>query len=355
MNLGSISRNLAAFKPLRAAWMGLAAGGLALLVACGGGEGDAVEGPGGPDSGSLGGSITIDGSSTVFPISEAVAEEFLKEQRNVRVTVGLSGTGGGFQKFCNGETEISDASRPITQREIEACAAKGIEYIELPVAFDALSVVVNPQNNWVDCIKISELKKMWEPAAQGTVTTWGQVNPAWSAGGQLKLFGPGTDSGTFDYFTEHVMGKARESRGDYTASEDDNVLVQGVTGDKSAIGYFGLAYYVENKGKLKALKVDGETGSGCVEGSAATVENGTYPLSRPLFIYVRKDVAERPEVKAFVDYYLKNVAELSADVGYVKFPDNVYKLVQARWEARKTGTMYGEGTSGTLLERLQRS
>jgi len=356
MNLDSVGRNLAAFKPVRAALMGLAAGAMAFLIACGGGGGDdGTEGPSGPDGGSLSGSLTIDGSSTVFPISEAVAEEFLREQRNVRVTVGLSGTGGGFQKFCNGETEISDASRPITQKEIDACAAKGIEFIELPVAYDALSVVVNSQNNWVDCITVAELKKMWEPAAQGTVTSWAQVNPAWSAGGQLKLFGPGTDSGTFDYFTEHVMGKAKDSRGDYTASEDDNVLVQGVSGDKSAIGYFGLAYYLENKGKLKALKVDQGQGGGCVEPSAATVENGTYPLSRPLFIYVRKDAAERPEVKAFVDFYLKNVATLSTEVGYVKFPDNYYGLVQARWNARKTGTMYATGSTGTLLERLQRS
>ena len=223
----------------------------------------------------------MDGSSTVFPITEAVAEEFVKQHGDVKVTVGLSGTGGGFQKFCNGETDISNASRPITQKEIDACAARNIEYIELPVAYDALSVVVNASNNWVTCITVAELKRMWEPAAQGTIKSWAQINPAWSAGGALKLFGPGTDSGTFDYFTEHVMGKARDSRGDFTASEDDNVLVTGVSSDKSAIGYFGLAYYLENKSRLKALLVDQKGDGACVEPSAETVENGTYPLSRP--------------------------------------------------------------------------
>jgi phosphate transport system substrate-binding protein len=330
---------------------------LSMAVACGGGGDDedtaaeATKPPAATQPPQLSGSIAIDGSSTVFPITEAVAEEFGKEQKNVKVTVGLSGTGGGFQKFCNGETDISDASRPITQKEIDACAAKNIQYIELPVAYDALSVVVNSANNWLTCITVPELKKMWEPAAQGTVTKWEQVNPAWSAGGNLKLFGPGTDSGTFDYFTEHVNGKAKDSRGDYTASEDDNVLVTGVAGDKSAIGYFGLAYLEENKTKIKGLKVDQKGDGTCVEPSAATVENGTYPLSRPLFIYIKKDAATKPEVKAFVEFYMKNAAKLSAEVGYVKFPDAFYTKINSIWAAGTTGSLFS-GKTGTVKQIL---
>jgi phosphate transport system substrate-binding protein len=336
----------------RAALVFATAAAFSFVVACGDGDNDETsDTPANTPVPQLSGSVAVDGSSTVFPITEAVAEEFIKEHRNVKVTVGLSGTGGGFQKFCNGETDISDASRPITQKEMDACAAKNIQYIELPVAYDALSVVVHPQNNWVTCITVAELKKMWEPAAQGTVTTWASVNPSWSPGGNLKLFGPGTDSGTFDYFTEHVMGKARDSRGDFTASEDDNVLVTGVASDKSAIGYFGLAYYLENQGKLKALKVDQKGDGTCVEPSAATVEAGTYPLSRPLFIYVRKDVATRPEVKAFVDFYMENAAELSADVGYVKFPDAFYTKIDSIWTSGTVGTIFS-GKSGTVKQIL---
>ena len=320
------------------------------LIACGGG--DDTEEPDGPTATPkprLSGSVAIDGSSTVYPISEAVAEEFIKEQGEVKVTVGLSGTGGGFTKFCNGEIDISDASRPITAKEMEACAAKNIQFIEVPVAYDALSIVVNPQNNWVTCITTAELKKMWEPAAQGTVNNWEDVNSAWSAGGNLKLYGPGTDSGTFDYFTEHVNGKAKDSRSDYTPSEDDNVLVQGVAGDKGALGYFGLAYLEENKSRIKGVQVDG--GKGCVEPSAKTVENGTYPLSRPLFIYVRKDVSTRPEVKAFVDFYLEHAAELSTDVGYVNFPANFYTKITSTWTAGTTGSIFTGKTDpvGTIL------
>jgi phosphate transport system substrate-binding protein len=336
----------------RAALVLASAAVVTFAVACGDGDSDETsDTPANTPVPQLSGSVAVDGSSTVFPITEAVAEEFIKEHRNVKVTVGLSGTGGGFQKFCNGETDISDASRPITQKEIDACAAKNIQYIELPVAYDALSVVVNPQNNWVTCITVAELKKMWEPAAQGTVTTWASVNPSWTAGGNLKLFGPGTDSGTFDYFTEHVMGKARDSRGDFTASEDDNVLVTGVASDKSAIGYFGLAYYLENQSKLKALKVDQKGDGTCVEPSAATVEAGTYPLSRPLFIYVRKDAATRPEVKAFVDFYMENAAELSADVGYVKFPDAFYTKIDSIWTSGTVGTIFS-GKTGTVKQIL---
>jgi phosphate transport system substrate-binding protein len=317
------------------------------LIACGGG--DDTEGPTATPKPRLSGSVAIDGSSTVYPISEAVAEEFTKQQGEVRVTVGLSGTGGGFTKFCNGEIDISDASRPISAKEMEACAARNIEFIEIPVAYDALSIVVNSQNNWVTCITTAELKKMWEPAAQGTVTNWAAVNSAWSAGGSLKLYGPGTDSGTFDYFTEHVNGKAKESRADYTPSEDDNVLVQGVAGDKSALGYFGLAYLEENKGRIKGIQVDG--GKGCVEPSATTVENGTYPLSRPLFIYVKKDAATRPEVKAFVDFYLEHAGELSTDVGYVNFPADFYTKITSIWTSGTPGSIFTGRTDavGTIL------
>jgi phosphate transport system substrate-binding protein len=322
----------------------------ALAIACGDGDEEDTTATGKTPVPQLSGSISIDGSSTVFPITEAVAEEFGKVQRNVKVTVGLSGTGGGFQKFCAGETAISDASRPITASEQTACAGKGIEYIELPVAYDALSVVVNSGNTFVSCITVAELKTMWQPAAQGTITKWNQVNPAWPDA-NLKLYGPGTDSGTFDYFTEHVNGKAKDSRGDFTASEDDNVLVQGVAGDRNSLGYFGLAYYLENQNKLKALQVN-DKDKGCVSPSAATVENGTYPLSRPLFIYVAKSQVDKPEVKAFVDFYVKNAAMLAADVGYVKFPDRIYTQVSARWDARKVGTMYKDAPAGATLEQL---
>ena len=301
--------------------------------------------------GTVRGSVRVDGSSTVFPITEAVAEEFLREESGVRVTVGLSGTGGGFQKFCSGEIDVSNASRPISQGEIDSCRANDIEFIELPVAYDALSIVVNPDNDWISCITLPQLKTIWEPAAQGTVTSWGDINPDWAEGGKLKLFGPGTDSGTFDYFTEHVVGEARASRGDFTASEDDNVLVTGISGDKGALGYFGLAYYLENQDKLKALQV-AETASGdCVEPTVENVESGDYPLSRPLFIYVRKDAAARPEVKAFVDFYLENAGFLASDVGYVQFPDAFYERIDSIWTTGATGSLFS-GKSGTVKQVL---
>src|SRR3982751_4926992 len=248
--------------------------------------------------------VKIDGSSTVFPISEAVAEEFQKHTRGaVRVTVGISGTGGGFKKFCRGETDIQDASRPISADEMEECRKHGIQYFELPIAFDAMTLVTSPKNTWLQSLTLPELKRMWEPSAQGKITRWKQVNPAWP-GEPLKLFGAGSDSGTFDYFTEAVVGKAKSSRGDYTASEDDNTLVQGISADKAATGYIPYAYYPPNKQKLKLIGVD--NGQGPVLPSRETVENGSYhPLSRPLFIYVSKKSAERPEVKQFVEFYLK--------------------------------------------------
>lgn len=334
----------------------LAVGALGVLalgfsLACGDSDEEAPAGPTSTPAPKLSGSIAIDGSSTVFPITEAVAEEFRKVQSGVNVTVGIAGTGGGFTRFCAGETAISDASRPISAKEIDACAAKAIEYIEIPVAYDGLSVVVNPQNTWATCLTVAELKVIWEPAAQGKVTNWNQVRSSFPDA-PIKLYGPGTDSGTFDYFTEVVNGKAKDSRGDFTASEDDNILVQGVAGDKNALGYFGLAYFEENKSKLKDVQVDG--GKGCVPASAKTVEDGTYvPLSRPLFIYVAKSAASKPEVKGFVDFYLKNAAKLSSDVGYVKFPDTMYPLITTRWTSQKVGTMYTAANAGkTLLQLL---
>ena len=244
--------------------------------------------------------ITIDGSSTVFPVTEAVAEEFQKANRGTRVTVGISGTGGGFQKFCRDEIDIADASRPITPGESEACSKAGIQFIEIPVAYDGLAVVVNPKNTWATSITVAELKKMWEPAAQGKVTRWSQVRAGWPDR-EIHLFGPGVDSGTFDYFTEAINGKQDASRGDYTSSEDDNVIVQGVSGDENALGYFGFAYYDENKDKLKLVPVDdGEEGNGkgAILPSVETVGNGTYrPLSRPIFIYPKVKALDRPEVQ----------------------------------------------------------
>jgi phosphate transport system substrate-binding protein len=269
--------------------------------------------------------VRIDGSSTVYPVTEAVAEDFQKaKKQQVKVTVGISGTGGGFKKFCRGEIDISDASRPILRNETDACKAAGIEYLELPVAYDALTVVVNPKNSFVRQLTLAELKKMWEPAAQGKVTRWNQVNPQWPDQ-PMKLFGPGADSGTFDYFTEAVVGKAKSSRGDFTASEDDNVLVQGVSRDVNGLGYFGFAYYVENRDKLRAVPIVNEKGQ-AVAPSMESVENGTYtPLARPIFIYASARALAKPEVREFVEYYLANGAKLAKEVKYVPLPASAYR------------------------------
>jgi phosphate transport system substrate-binding protein len=285
--------------------------------------------------------VKIDGSSTVFPVTEAVAEDFQKAKKNtVRVTVGISGTGGGFKKFCRGETDISDASRPILKKEMEECAKAGIKYIELPIAFDALTVVIHPKNDWVKQMTVAELKTMWESAAQGKVMTWKQVNAAWPDK-PLKLFGPGADSGTFDYFTEAVNGKAKSSRGDFTASEDDNVLVQGVSRDMGALGYFGFAYYDENKDKLKAVPVVNPKGK-AVSPSIDAVMAGEYePLARPIFIYVSAKSAERPEIKEFVEFYLKHGGKLAKEVKYVPLGDSDYKHALDNFSKRKTGTGFG--------------
>lgn len=298
--------------------------------------------------------VKIDGSSTVYPITEAVAEEFQKAKKgSIRVTVGISGTGGGFKKFCRGETDISDASRPILKKEIDVCKEQGIEYIELPVAYDGLAVMVNPKNTWVTSLTVDDLKKMWEPAAQRTITKWNQVRPEWPDA-LLKLFGPGADSGTFDYFTEAIVGKSKASRGDFTASEDDNVLVQGIAGDKNALGYFGLAYYEENKSRLKVVPVVNPATNKEITPSLQTVMDGTYsPLSRPLFIYINKASLSRPEVKEFVNYYLKNADKLTKQVKYVPLPENAYKLAQERFTKMKTGSMFGgEEKVGMKIEEL---
>ena len=285
--------------------------------------------------------VKIDGSSTVYPVTEAVAEEFQKAKKNaVKVTVGISGTGGGFKKFCRGETDISDASRPILKKEMEACAKEGIKYIELPVAFDALTVVVNPKNDWIKELTVAELKTMWDPAAQGKVTDWKQVNPAWP-NKPLKLFGPGADSGTFDYFTEAVVGKAKSSRGDYTASEDDNVLVQGVSRDVNALGYFGMAYYEENKGKLKAIPIVNPKGKAVMPSIEAVMAGEYEPLARPIFIYVNAKSLDKPEVKEFVEYYLKHGGELAKEVKYVPLSASDYKHALENLAKRKTGTGFG--------------
>lgn len=283
--------------------------------------------------------IRIDGSSTVYPITEAVAEEFQKSQK-VKVTVGESGTGGGFKKFCRGETDISNASRPIAQKEMDACRDAGVQFIELPIAFDALTVVVNGKNDWVKSLTVDELKKIWQPGS--SVKSWKQVNSAYPDK-PISLYGPGTASGTFDYFTEAINGKPKASRTDYTPSEDDNVLVQGVTGNVGGMAYFGLAYYEENKDKLKAVPVATKAGSAGVLPSAETVMDGTYqPLSRPIFIYVNATAAAfKPEVKAFVNYYLEHAPTLVKEVKYVPLTTEDYNEVKAHFKALKPGTGFG--------------
>jgi phosphate transport system substrate-binding protein len=278
----------------------------------------------------LSGDIKVDGSSTVYPVTEAVAEEFRSVAPKVRITVGVSGTGGGFKKFCRGETDISDASRPIKQKEIDACGSANIAYLPLTVAFDGMAVLINPENKWVDKFTVEELKKIWEPEAQGKILKWNQIRPEWPDE-EIHLFGPGVASGTFDYFTEAICGKSGSSRGDYTASEDDNVLVQGIATDKYALGFFGLAYYEENKDKLSLAPVD--NGSGAILPSMATVKDGSYaPLSRPLYIYVNSEATKKPHVVKFIRYYLDTVSELVGSVGYIPLPDAEYASQSKKFE-----------------------
>jgi phosphate transport system substrate-binding protein len=288
----------------------------------------------------IAGDIKMDGSSTVFPISEAVAKEFSDSKGGkVKIGIGKSGTGGGFKRFCRGETDISNASRPILEKEMQVCKEKGIEYVELPIAYDAITVVVNSGNTWAKDLKLAELKKIWEPEAAGKIKNWKEVRAGFPDS-SLRLFGPGRSSGTFDYFTEAVNGKPKVGRADYTASEDDNVLVKGVVGDKGGLGYFGYAYYEANKATLKAVAID--SGKGPVAPSIETVKNGTYaPLSRPLFIYINAKSLDKANVQEFVTYYLANAAKASAATKYIPLSDGSYAKVTAKAKAKKTGTAFG--------------
>ena len=314
-----------------------------VLVGCGGEnqqDGSAASGADG-----LVGKVRLDGSSTVFPISEAVAEEYGAVEPRVRVTVGVSGTGGGFKKFLAGETDINDASRTIKGGEQEQALAAGIGFIEVPIAFDGLSVMVNPENDWVEHLTVAELNAIWKPGSD--VETWADIRDGWPDE-RIRLYGPGTDSGTFDYFTKAINGEEQASRPDFTASEDDNVLVQGIAGDLYSLGYFGYAYYVENKDKMKVVPIDG--GKGPVAPTIETINNGPYaPLSRPIFIYVRPSSLDDPAVASFVDFFLDHAGSLSEEVGYVALPDEVYLAAKQRIAERVSGTAYGENAT---LERL---
>lgn len=328
---------------------GLAAGALLALAVGGCGGGDKAE-PGTTSGAQLSGNLGIDGSSTVFPISQAVAEEFMKEHPGVNITVNESGTGGGMKKFTAGEIEITGASRPIDSKEIEACQTNGIEFVEIPLAFDGLSVVVNPANTWVDHLTVEELKKIWAPESK--IDNWSQVRAGFPDV-PLKLFGPGTDSGTFEYFTEAIIHTKKASRADYQASEDDNVLVQGVAGEKGGLGYFGYAYFVENKDKLKLVPV--EAGSGPVAPSEATIADASYqPLSRPLFLYISTKTLSTDLGKALIDYYLGDEGlTLIGDVGYVPLPTGAYEMIKARIAAKKTGSLFAAGNwVGSKIEEV---
>ena len=307
--------------------------GALVLTACGGDNNDdatAGTGSGGGGSEELSGSVKIDGSSTVAPLSTAAAEFFKEEQSGVRVTVGTSGTGGGFEKFCAGETDISDASRPIDEEEeVPLCEEAGIEYAEIPVANDALTVVVSKENDWADCLTTEQLKKIWEPASK--VNSWKDVDPSFPEE-ELELFGPGTDSGTFDYFTDVINGEEGASREDYSPSEDDNVIVQGVSGSKGGLGYFGFTYFEENSDTLKALEID--SGEGCVAPSPETAQDGTYtPLARPLFIYPAKASLDKPEVKAFLEFYLENDAEIAEAAQFIPLNEEQKTEAQSAFDS----------------------
>lgn len=305
-------------------------------------------------SSKLSGDVKIDGSSTVYPVSKVMAAEFQKTYPGVQVTVAVSGTGGGFEKFCAGETDITGASRPINSSEMELCQKNKIEYIEMPIAFDSFSVVVNPQNSFVECLKVNELEKMWEPTAQGKVTNWNQIRADFPSQ-PLTLYGPGTDSGTYDYFTLAIMAAEGKSRSDYTKSEDDNTLVQGVASDPNALGYFSYAYYLANRDKLKLIAID--SGYGCVQPSPRTVADSSYqPLSRPVFIYAKKSAATRPEVKAFTNFYLApENAKLVIQVGYVPLPNITLRAANTRFNKGTTGTNFGGRGSviGIRQENIQ--
>ena len=297
--------------------------------------------------------VKIDGSSTVYPITEGIAEDFQKETK-IKVTVGISGTGGGFKKFCRGDIDIQNASRPILEKEMEDCKKAGIEYVELPVAFDALTVVVSPRNNFVTQLTVEELKRMWEPAAQGKITHWNQINPAFPKT-QIKLYGAGSDSGTFDYFTEAIVGKAKSSRGDYTASEDDNVLVQGVSTEAGGIAYFGYAYFAENQKRVRAVSIVNKDGKAIMP-SEKSVMDGTYnPLSRPIMIYVNVKSLEKIEVLRFLQFYMTNVSTIAKEVKYVPLPKQVYENNQNMILMKRTGTIFGgHNEVGITVEEMIR-
>ncbi|KAA1282373.1 MAG: PstS family phosphate ABC transporter substrate-binding protein [SAR202 cluster bacterium] len=321
-----------------------------ILIACGSSDSDT-------GSKQLSGDIIIDGSSTVFPITEAVAEEFgILTGGKTRITVGISGTGGGFKKICAGETHIQDASRPVKQSEIDLCADSGREFVELPVAIDGLSVIVHPTNDFVDCLTIDELHTLWSPEAEGKITRWNQVRDSFPDE-SVNLYGPGVNSGTFDYFTETVNGEAQASRGDFLASEDDNVLVHSVSNDANGLGYFGYAYYTANAAKLKIVPIDG--GDGCIEPTDETINNGTYaPLSRPLLIYIEKNALEQEQVLEFIRYFLGNEARgLISEVGFIPYQDNVYQLAKNKVESRIVGAVFGGDNrlTGTVEEILAAS
>jgi len=305
----------------------------------------ACKSKGGATTEQLTGSIKIDGSSTVFPLTEAVAEEFRAIQPNVQVTSGVSGTGGGFKKFDINEIDICNASRPIKAEEVAACKEKGIEFIELPVAFDGLAIVVSKDNDFVDYLTVAELKTIWQPEAQEKIKSWKQVRSTFPDV-PLRLYGPGTASGTFDYFTEAIVGKAKSSRGDFTASEDDNILVQGVAGDKGGLAYFGLSYFEENMDKLKLIAIDDNidsNGKGPILPSNETVLNSTYqPLARPLLIYVNAAAAKRPEVNAYISFYLENGYKLSKDVGFIPLTEEIYQLALKHFQNSVVGTMFAD-------------
>lgn len=327
---------------------------LLVLAGCQQPSGDTSGSPAAPAAAPS--TITLDGSSTVYPISEAIAEEFqLARQGAARVTVGVSGTGGGFKKFCRGELDIANASRPISKEEMASCAAAGVRYYELPVAYDALTVVVNPQNTFLTEISIEQLKAIWQPEAQGQIMNWNQVDPSWPDQ-PLKLYGAGADSGTFDYFTEAVVGKAKASRGDFTASEDDNVLVQGVSSDINALGYFGYAFYAENKDKLKSLAIKPSADAPAVAPTAENVINGSYmPLARPMFVYVSEKAYQRAEVKDFMAFYFDNVAQMANETQYVPLPTEAYATIRQHLADGKLGTVFkGEPATAITIDELLR-
>jgi len=301
------------------------------------------------------GQVRVDGSSTVYPITEAVAEEFAEAAPKVRVTVGVSGTGGGFKRFAANETDISDASRPIKAKERKLCDDAKVKFIEVPVAYDGLTIVVNPANTWAVTLTVDQLKKIF--LADSAAKTWNEVNPSWPET-PIKIYSPGTDSGTFDYFKEVIAGKKGAIRSDMSVSEDDNVLVNGVAGETGAVGFFGAAYYFENADKLKACKIINPATGAAVLPDATTIENGSYaPFSRPLFIYVNARSARTPAVRSFVDYYLEHAAEMATLVGYVPLPKAMYARVERNWTSRRVGTQFldegGEKVSGALTQVYQ--